>query len=196
MHLSCWFCADKNAVCPSRSTVRQFNHFITLLWTSEFTHVSPFLSVVAKNHFSWCTFLNVWKRLLFAVDGFPGSSSKDLDMLSVVYETFSQMALRFRSTRLAASRKLWRNFFCFVSFAQSTSKSKSALFSVFCTCAMCPKVTSASSSTDALATLGKKWKGSVCCCCFSRMTESVTLERLSVFPERAIDFYDFPEQIQ
>ena len=36
------FRTAENAVCWSRSTVRQFNHFTTLLQTSEFTQVSPF----------------------------------------------------------------------------------------------------------------------------------------------------------
>ena len=57
VHLPYQFCAAENAVCQSRSTVRQFNHFITLLHTSEFTQVSPFSSTMAKGHFSWCTFL-------------------------------------------------------------------------------------------------------------------------------------------
>ena len=79
---------------------------------------------------------------------------------------------------------------------QSASESKSALFSVFHTHATRPKVTSESSSTNASATLGKNQKRSDCCHCFSRMTESGTFDRLSVFPECAIDFRDFLEQIQ
>ena len=43
--------------------------------------------------------------------------------------------------------------------------------------------------------LGKNLKRSVCCC-FSWMTESGTFERISVFPERAIDFHDFQQQIR
>ena len=92
-----------------------------------------FSSTVAKDHFSWCTFLNIWKHLLFAGDGFGGVRSKDSAMFSIVCETFSQMAPWFQSTRLAASLKLQRNLFCFVSFvhAQSTSESKFALFLSF-----------------------------------------------------------------
>ena len=41
------------------------------------------------------------------------------------------------------------------------------IISVFCACTMRPKVTSVSSCTNALATLGKNRKGSVCCCCVS-----------------------------
>ena len=92
VHLPYRFHAAENAVCKSRSTVCQFNHFTTLLRTSEFTQVSSFSSTVAKDRFSWCTFLNVWKRLLFARDGFAGVRSKDSAMLSIVPKTFSQMA--------------------------------------------------------------------------------------------------------
>ena len=147
------FRAAENDVCQSCLTVRQFNHFTTLPQTSEFRKVSPFSSMVAKDHFSGCTFLNIWKRLLFAGDGFAGARSKDLAMLSVIHETFSQMAPWFLSTWLAASWKLRRSFFCFVSIVhtQSASESKSALFSVFCACAMCPKVTSVSFGTNASA---------------------------------------------
>ena len=42
VHLPYRFRTAENAVCWSRSTVRQFNHFTTLLRTSEFTQVSPF----------------------------------------------------------------------------------------------------------------------------------------------------------
>ena len=98
--------------CWSRSIVRQSNHFTTVLRTSEFTQVSPFPSTVAKDHFSWCTFLNVWKRLLFAGDGFAGAQSIDSAMLSLKHETSLQMALWFqRSIQLTALRmrcSLWK----------------------------------------------------------------------------------------
>ena len=125
-----------------------------------------------------------------------GARSKDSAMLSIIHETFSQMALCFRSTRLAASWKLRRNLnFCLIRVFRARAESKSALFSVFRVCATRPKVTSVSSGTNASATLGKNRNGSVCCC-FSRLTESGTFERLSVFPERVTDFHDFPEQIR
>ena len=148
VHLLYRFRTAENPVCRSHLTVCQFNHFTTLLRTSEFTQVSAFSSTVAKDHFSWCTFLNVWKHL-FAGDGFAGAWSKDSAILSIVHETFSQMVPWFLSTRLTASRKLQRNFFCFMSFAhaQSTSENKSALFSVFHACATRQKVTSVSSGT-------------------------------------------------
>ena len=86
---------------------------------------------------------------------------------------------------------------CFVSFAhvQSTSKSKSAYFYLL-------PLHNASKSG-----FGKSWHKSFSysqtksemLCLFgvvvSWMTESGTFERLSVFPERPIDFDDFPEQI-
>ena len=108
------------------------NHLTTVLQTSEFTQVSPFLSTVMKGHFSRDAFLNVWKCLLFTGDGFAGVRSIDLAMLSLEHKTFLQMVLWFqRSIQLAASRMQWsflETFFCFVSFAhvQSTTKSKSA----------------------------------------------------------------------
>ena len=73
MHLPYRFRAAENAVCRSRSTVRQSNHFTKLLRTSESTQASPSSSTVTKGHFSWYAFLNVWKRLLFAGDGFAGA---------------------------------------------------------------------------------------------------------------------------
>ena len=132
VHLLYRFRTAENPVCRSNLTVCQFNHFTTLLRTSEFTQVSAFSSTVAKDHFSWCTFLNVWKHL-FAGDGFAGARSKDSAILSIVHETFSQMVPWFQSIWLATSLKFQRNFFCFVSFvhAQSTSKRESALFLSF-----------------------------------------------------------------
>ena len=146
-------------------TVHQFNHFTTLPRTSEFMQVSPFSSLVGKDHFSWCTFLNVWKRLLFAGDGFAGARSINSAMLSVVHKTFSQMAPWFRSTyRLAASWKLLRNFFCFMS-SQSTSKSKSAYF---CPSRMCTVSKSGFGKIQhkSFRYSLEKWKGRVCCSCF------------------------------
>ena len=104
---------------------------------------------------------------------------------------------QFRSIWLAALWKSWRNFFCFLSFMHehSTSKSKSALFLSFMHAQRIQKVTSLSSSTSALATLGKTWKGSVSCC-FSCMAETGTFEKLSIFPEHLIDFENFLEQTQ
>ena len=196
MRLPYEFCAAENAICRTHLTVRQFNHFTTLLRTSEFMQVSPFLSTVAIDHFSRCTFLNIWKCLLFTGDGFAGARSIDLTTLSNVHETFSQMAPWFRSIRLTASQKLQRNFFCFMSsvHVQSILKSKSTLF-VFRTCTTHQKVTLVSPGTNASATLGKNQKRSVCCC-FSWTTESGTFERLSVFPERTFDFHGLQEQIQ
>ena len=130
-----WFCAAENALCRSHSSVRrQFIHITTVLRTSKFTHVSPSSSMATKGHFSWYTFLNVWKHLLFAGGRFAGAQSIDPAMLSLEHKTFLQMALWFqRSIQLAA---LWMrcslqwNFFGFVSFAhtQSISESKSAYF--------------------------------------------------------------------
>ena len=59
-----------------------------------------------------------------------------------------------------------------------------------------PKLTSVSSDTITLATLGKNQKGRVCCSYSLQMTKSGTFEMLSLFPERAIDFHDFQEQIR
>ena len=157
VHLPYRFRTAENAVCRSWLTVCQFNHFTTRLQTSAFMQVLPFSSIVAKDRFSRCTFLKVWNVSF--------SLKTVLQVRNVVHETFSQMAPWFQSTWLAASWKLQRNFFCFVSFAhaQSTSESKSALL-VFRACTTCPKVTLVSSSTNTLATLRKNRKGSVCCC--------------------------------
>ena len=76
VHLPYWFCTAENAVCRSYLTVHQSNHFTTLR-TSEFTQVSPFLSMVTKGHFMWYAFLNVWKHLLLAGDGFADVRSID-----------------------------------------------------------------------------------------------------------------------
>ena len=127
VHLPYRFGTAENAVCWSRSTVCLFNHFTTVLRTSEFAQVSPSLSTMTKGNFLWYAFLNVQKRLLSAGDGFAGAWSIDLAMLSLEHETFLQMALSFwRSIQLAASRicSLWEtleNFFF--------------LHHVFCTCA-------------------------------------------------------------
>ena len=106
VHLPYRFRAAESTACRSRLTVCQFNHFTTLLRTSEFTQVSPFSSTVAKDHFSWCTFLNLWKWLLFAGDGLAGAWSIDSAMLSVMHKMFSQMAALFQSIWLAALQKL------------------------------------------------------------------------------------------
>ena len=45
-----------------------------------------------KGHFSWYAFLNVWKCLLFARDGFVGAQSIESAVLSLEHETFSQMS--------------------------------------------------------------------------------------------------------
>ena len=90
--------------------------------------------MVTKGHFSWYTFLNIWKCLLFAGDGFEGARSIDSAVLSLEHKTFLQMAHWFwRSIQLAASWmwcSLWETFFCFVDFVhtQNTSESKSAYF--------------------------------------------------------------------
>ena len=69
--------------------VRQSNCCTTALKTSEFMHVSPFLSMVTKDHFSWDAFINIWKCLHFARDGFAGARSLDSTTLSLEHETFS-----------------------------------------------------------------------------------------------------------
>ena len=92
VHLSYRFNTAENAVCRPCSTVHQSNHFPTVLWASDFTEVPPFSSMVAKGHFSWYAFLNMWKHLLFAGDGFAGAQSIDSTMFSLVHETFWQMA--------------------------------------------------------------------------------------------------------
>ena len=175
MHLPYRFRTAENAVCQSRSTVRQFNHFTTVLQTQEFTQVSPSSSTMTKGHFSWYSFLSVWKRLLFAGDGFAGAWSIGSAMLSLEHETFLQMALWFRrSIRLAVS---WMQcslqetseklFFasCFLSMRRAFPKANLRI-STFRTCRTCPKVASVSSGTKAPATLGEKRKGHVCCCWF------------------------------
>ena len=100
-------------------------------------------------------------------------------------------------------KKLEKLFFYFASFthAQSTSNSKSKsaylIISVLCACAPHPTMALASSGTKASATLWKNWNGHVCLLLFfSWMRESRTFERLSVFLENPIDFYDFLEQLQ
>ena len=90
VHLPYWFRAAENIVCQS---------------CSEFTKVSPYSSMVTKGHFSWYAFLNIWKCLLFAGDGFAGAWSIDSAMLSLIHKTFLLMAPWFqRSIPLAA---LW-----------------------------------------------------------------------------------------
>ena len=64
------------------------NHFTTVLWTSEFTQVSPFSSTVMKGHFSWHTFLNTWKHLLFTGDSSAGAWAIDSAMLSLAHKMF------------------------------------------------------------------------------------------------------------
>ena len=54
--------------------------------------MSLFSSTVTKGHFSWDAFLNVWKRLLFAGDGFAGVRSIDLAMLSLEHKMFLHIA--------------------------------------------------------------------------------------------------------
>ena len=93
VHLPDRFSAAENTVCRSHSTVCHFNHFTTVLQTSEFMQVSPSSSMVIKGHFSWYAFLNVWKHLLFAADGLAGARSIDLSILSLELETFLQMVL-------------------------------------------------------------------------------------------------------
>ena len=191
MHLPYRFCTVENAVCRPHSTVHLFNHLITLLWTSEFTHVSPVSSMVAKDHFSWCTFLNVWKRLLFARDNFAGAQSNRLGHTFRLHETF----YKWRPDSNLFSSQLHGNFGQTAS-ASCLLHTRRALprlnLHYFCLSRMrnVSKVTSVSSGTNASDTLGKNQKGSVCCC-FSWMTESETFGRLSVFPECAIDFHDF-----
>ena len=55
------------AVCHSCSTVCQFNHFTTLLQTSEFTQVSPFSSMVTKGNFSWYNFSERFGNVSFSL---------------------------------------------------------------------------------------------------------------------------------
>ena len=71
MHLPYWFRAAENAVCRSRSTVHQCNHFTSLLWTSEFMQVSPFSSMVMKD-FSWFRWRQFWMCIINRFcDAFP-----------------------------------------------------------------------------------------------------------------------------
>ena len=198
VHLLYRFRATETAVCRSHSTVRQSNHFTTVLRTSEFTQVSLSSSTVTKGHFSWYSFLSVWKHLLFAGDGFAGAWSIGSAMLSLEHETFLQMALWFRrSIRLAASqmRCSLRETLEKLFFASCLSHMCRALpranlhIPIFRACATRPKVAPVSS--------GKNRKGHVCLLLlFSWMTESGTFERLSLFPGRLIDFHDFQEQIR
>ena len=154
VHLPYWFRTAENTVCWSHSTVRQFNHFTTVLQTSGFMQASPSLLTVMKGHFLWYAFLNIWKRLLFAGDSFAGVRSIDSAMLSLEHETFLQMVLWFRrSIRLAVLRmrcSLWE------------ISEKLFLLHVFRTCATCPKVALVSSGTKASASLGENRKGHVC----------------------------------
>ena len=99
--------------------------------------VSPFSSMVTKGHFSWHAFLNVSKCLPFAGDSFEGAGSIDSAMLSLIHKTFFLWcpdSNDLLSLQLCGCNvlfwKLRRNFFCFLSFAQaqSTSKSKSTYF--------------------------------------------------------------------
>ena len=118
--------------------VRQSNHFTTALETSEFMQVSPFSSKVMKGHFSWEAFLNIWKRLVFAEDGFAGAWSKDSAMLSAwtwnvfingtpIPTTYSACSF---TDAMFSSVNIRETPFCFVPFAhvQSTSESKFAHF--------------------------------------------------------------------
>ena len=89
-------------------------------------------------------------------------------------------------------------FFCFVSFFTCRALPGANLhISVFHTCAPCPRVALVSSSTKALATLWKNWKGCVFFLFFFSINERIWnfRERLIVFLECPIDF-DFPEQIR
>ena len=167
VHLPNRFSAAENAVCRSHSTVCQFNHFTTVLQTSEFMQVSPSSSMVIKGHFSWYAFLNVWKRLLFA-GGFAGAWSIDLAILSLELETFLQMALWFqRSIQLTAPRMR-------CSLRETLEKL------TFCACTTCPKIALVSSDTKASAALGKNRKGRVCLLLL--FCEWQNLELLSGYP--------------
>ena len=114
-------------------------------------------------------------------------------MLSVVHETFLQMAPWFWSIKLAASRKLQRHFFYFLSFvhAQNTSERNSASFLSF---AQAQRVRKWLWLVLAQTLQLLSWKIKKAFF-FSWMTESRTFERLSILLERAIDFHDFQEQV-
>ena len=57
----------------------------------------------------------------------------------------------------------FRKLFLLCVFCAHTEHSREQIcIYLFCACAMCPKVTSASSGTEASATLGENWKGCVC----------------------------------
>ena len=155
--------------CRSRSTVRQFNHFTTVLWTSQFTQVSTSSSMVIKGHFSWYVFLNVWKHLLFAGDGFAGARSIDSAMLSIpnIFTNGALISKIYSACSFVDAMFSWGNFgeifCCFMSFAHAQSTSKANLhISIFRTCKTRPKVALVSSGTKASATLREGQKGCVC----------------------------------
>ena len=142
-----------------------------------------------------CTFLNVWKRLLFGGGWFCRCAIKRLGHAFRLPKCFHKWRPNSIYSACSFTETLEKLLLlCAFPNTQSTSKSKSALFSVFRPCATCPKVTLVSSGTNTSATLRENREGSVCCCCFSRMTESRPFERLSVFLERTIDFQNFPEK--
>ena len=60
--------------------------------------VTFLVTTVTEGHSSWYAFLNVWKHLLFAGDGFAGARSIDSAMLSLTHKMFSQMASWFWSS--------------------------------------------------------------------------------------------------
>ena len=144
---------------------------LTALGTSEFTQVPSFSSTVMKGHFSWDAFLNIWKHLLFAGDGFAGARSIDSAMLSLKHETFQQIhpdsdhlfGLQLHLWNVLFG-KLRRNFFslCLSRWRRAVPRANLHI-SVFHECAPHPSVAWVSSGTKASATLWKNRKGHVCC---------------------------------
>ena len=97
-------------------------------------------------------------------------------------------------------RKLRRNFSLLHVFCACTGHFKEQIC-IFLTIALVlyvQKWLPLSAGTKASATLWKNWKDCLFwdLFLFSWMRESGTFERLSLFPERPIDFDDFPEQIR
>ena len=155
VHLCYPFCAAENAVCRSHSTVHLFNHFTTMLRTSKFTQVSHSSSTVTKGYFSKYTFLNFWKRLLFAGDGFAGVRSFDSAMLSLEHETFFTNGALIPKIYLACVDAMFFSgnfretfFVCFLCMHRALPRANLHV-SIFCASVTRPKVALVSSSTKA-----------------------------------------------
>ena len=185
------FCTAENAICWSCLTKHQSNNLTTVLQLSEFMQVSPFSSMVTKDHSSWYAFLNVWKHPLFSGEFYSCANNRLSHAFPHTWNSFFKWCPVFKDLfnfQLCRCNVLFRKL-----------PGANPRISVFHECAMLWWSTNPVQKLWLWLLLGKIRKAVLLLLLwvfFLRKAKSRTYPKLSVFPERLTSFHDFQERIR